>query len=205
MRLAKALIRLRVCAGWSEALLVAHTTLFFYIYNFIFPSQHASNITYINIYNSLNQGLFIYIQCLNFLFYIGGGVQLLWEWVLSHMLYKRPWNVHASTGQSCYFNCMAAKILHCWSSHALAHFVHPYTLRHCRKHHCAATRAQTFQHDNVAYNRQVLSDVTKNNISQAHHVQKSQSCSNIRRNIKILFSHILSDIPTEQTCKSADS
>ena len=25
--LAKALIRLRVCAGWSEALLVAHTTL----------------------------------------------------------------------------------------------------------------------------------------------------------------------------------
>ena len=27
MRLAKALIRLRVCAGWSEALLVAHTTL----------------------------------------------------------------------------------------------------------------------------------------------------------------------------------
>ena len=26
-RLAKALIRLRVCAGWSEALLVAHTTL----------------------------------------------------------------------------------------------------------------------------------------------------------------------------------
>ena len=27
MRLAKALIRLRVCAGWSEPLLVAHTTL----------------------------------------------------------------------------------------------------------------------------------------------------------------------------------
>ena len=27
MRLAKALIRLRVCAGWSEALPVAHTTL----------------------------------------------------------------------------------------------------------------------------------------------------------------------------------
>ena len=27
-RLAKALIRLRVCAGWSEPLLVAHTTLF---------------------------------------------------------------------------------------------------------------------------------------------------------------------------------
>ena len=27
MRLAKALIRLRVCAGWSETLLVAHTTL----------------------------------------------------------------------------------------------------------------------------------------------------------------------------------
>ena len=27
-RLAKALVRLRVCAGWSEALLVAHTTLF---------------------------------------------------------------------------------------------------------------------------------------------------------------------------------
>ena len=26
-RLAKALIRLRVCAGWSEAMLVAHTTL----------------------------------------------------------------------------------------------------------------------------------------------------------------------------------
>ena len=26
-RLAKALIRLRVCAGWSEPLLVAHTTL----------------------------------------------------------------------------------------------------------------------------------------------------------------------------------
>ena len=26
-RLAKALIRLRICAGWSEALLVAHTTL----------------------------------------------------------------------------------------------------------------------------------------------------------------------------------
>ena len=26
-RLAKALIRLRVCAGWSESLLVAHTTL----------------------------------------------------------------------------------------------------------------------------------------------------------------------------------
>ena len=26
-RPAKALIRLRVCAGWSEALLVAHTTL----------------------------------------------------------------------------------------------------------------------------------------------------------------------------------
>ena len=28
MRLAKALIRLPVCAGWSEPLLVAHTTLF---------------------------------------------------------------------------------------------------------------------------------------------------------------------------------
>ena len=27
MRLAKGLIRLRICAGWSEALLVAHTTL----------------------------------------------------------------------------------------------------------------------------------------------------------------------------------
>ena len=27
-RLAKALIRLRLCAGWSEALLLAHTTLF---------------------------------------------------------------------------------------------------------------------------------------------------------------------------------
>ena len=27
-RLAKALIRLRVCAGWSDALLIAHTTLF---------------------------------------------------------------------------------------------------------------------------------------------------------------------------------
>ena len=26
-RLAKALIRLRICAGWSEPLLVAHTTL----------------------------------------------------------------------------------------------------------------------------------------------------------------------------------
>ena len=26
-RLAKALIRLRICAGWSELLLVAHTTL----------------------------------------------------------------------------------------------------------------------------------------------------------------------------------
>ena len=26
--LAKALIRLRICAGWSEPLLVAHTTLF---------------------------------------------------------------------------------------------------------------------------------------------------------------------------------
>ena len=26
-RLAKALVRLRVCAGWSEPLLVAHTTL----------------------------------------------------------------------------------------------------------------------------------------------------------------------------------
>ena len=27
MQLAKALIRLRLCAGWSEALLIAHTTL----------------------------------------------------------------------------------------------------------------------------------------------------------------------------------
>ena len=41
------------------------------------------------------------------LFEWGGGVQPMCEWVLSHMLYKRPWNVHAPTGQSV---CMAAKI-----------------------------------------------------------------------------------------------
>ena len=32
-RLAKALIRLRACAGWSEALLVAHTTLLEILYH----------------------------------------------------------------------------------------------------------------------------------------------------------------------------
>ena len=38
-RLAKALIRLHVCAGWSEALLVAHTTL-------LEISCHSSNIEF---------------------------------------------------------------------------------------------------------------------------------------------------------------
>ena len=37
-RQAKALIRLRVCAGWSEALMVAHTTL-------LEISRTGSNIT----------------------------------------------------------------------------------------------------------------------------------------------------------------
>ena len=39
MRLAKALIRLRVCAGWSEPLPVAHTTL-------LEISCHGSIITF---------------------------------------------------------------------------------------------------------------------------------------------------------------
>ena len=34
--------------------------LYFVFYNFIFPSQHASNITFINIYNSLNRGLYLH-------------------------------------------------------------------------------------------------------------------------------------------------
>ena len=31
-----------------------------FFYNFIFPSQHASHITFINIYNSLNHGLYLH-------------------------------------------------------------------------------------------------------------------------------------------------
>ena len=31
-----------------------------FFYNFIFPSQHASDITYINMYNSLNHGLYLH-------------------------------------------------------------------------------------------------------------------------------------------------
>ena len=45
---------------------------------FIFPSQHASNITYINIYNSLNHGLYLHTMFEFIVIYRGGGgVQLL--------------------------------------------------------------------------------------------------------------------------------
>ena len=45
---------------------------FSFFYNFIFPSQHASHITCINIYNSLKHGLYLH-TVFEFLCYIGGG------------------------------------------------------------------------------------------------------------------------------------
>ena len=44
-----------------------------FFHNFIFPSQHASNITYINIYNSLNQGLYLHTVFEFLVIYRGGG------------------------------------------------------------------------------------------------------------------------------------
>ena len=38
----------------------AHDMSSCFFYNFILPSQHASNITYINIYNILNHGLYLH-------------------------------------------------------------------------------------------------------------------------------------------------
>ena len=46
---------------------------FVFFYNFIFPSQHASNITFINIYNSLNRGLYLHTVFEFHVIYTGGG------------------------------------------------------------------------------------------------------------------------------------
>ena len=46
---------------------------FFYNFIFIFPSQHPSNITCINLYNSLNNGLYLH-TVFELLVIYGGGV-----------------------------------------------------------------------------------------------------------------------------------
>ena len=52
-RLAKALVRLRVCAGWSEPLLIAHTTL-------LEISCHGSHI-FLEGANNVNTEIIIHI------------------------------------------------------------------------------------------------------------------------------------------------
>ena len=50
-RLAKALIRLHICAGWSEPLLVAHATL---------QRLKWNSQVYVNLGFNLIEGLFVY-------------------------------------------------------------------------------------------------------------------------------------------------